>query len=365
MTSTLGQEARTSPPASRPDRRAGLTFKNKLGRLDLKYSPYLYVAPFFVLFAVVGLFPLVYTFVVSLNDWNLLSGPGEWVGFGNFAKELHDELFWNSLFNTISIFLLSSVPQIIAATFIAVVLDQNLRARTFWRMGVLIPYVVTPVAVALIFSNMFSPDGGLVNHLLALVGLDPIAWKLDTLPSHLAIASMVNFRWTGYNALILLAAMQAVPRDLYESAELDGAGSVRRFFSITLPSIRPTMIFVILTSTIGGLQIFTEPRLYDAASVTGGGAHRQFQTTVLYLWEMAFQRQNFGRAAAIAWILFLIIVMFGVLNFLISRRIASADTRITSRQAKRKVATSGTDTAKTDPVRADTANTAAVKTDTR
>ena len=363
MTRTLGPETPTSPPASRPDRGAGLTFKNKLSHLDVKYSPYLYVAPFFLLFATVGLFPLVYTFVVSLNYWNLLSGPGQWVGFGNFVKEFHDELFWNSLFNTISIFLLSSVPQVIAATFIAVVLDQNLRARTFWRMSVLIPYVVTPVAVALIFSNMFSPEGGLVNHLLALIGVDPIAWKLDTLPSHLAIASMVNFRWTGYNALILLAAMQAVPRDLYESAELDGAGSMRRFFSITLPSIRPTMIFVILTATIGGLQIFTEPRLYDAASVTGGGAHRQFQTTVLYLWEMAFQRQNFGRAAAIAWILFLIIVMFGLVNFLISRRIASADSRVVSKRAKRKLQTPGTPTPSTVTASPDTADAGIAETD--
>jgi len=344
MTRTLGPDAPTSPPATRPDRAAGLTFRNKLSHLDVKYSPYLYVAPFFVLFALVGLFPLVYTFVVSLNNWNLLSGPGEWVGFGNFVKEFNDELFWNSLFNTMSIFLLSSIPQLIAATFIAAVLDQNLRARTFWRMSVLIPYVVTPVAVALIFSNMFSQEGGLVNHLLTLIGMDPIAWKLDTLPSHLAIAGMVNWRWTGYNALILLAAMQAVPRDIHESAALDGAGSVRRFFSITVPSIRPTMIFVIITATIGGLQIFTEPRLYDAASVTAGGAHRQFQTTVLYLWEMAFQRQNFGRAAAIAWILFVIIVLFGVVNFLISRRIASSESRVISKRAKRKLDRQTTDT---------------------
>jgi cellobiose transport system permease protein len=344
MTPTLGPDAPTSPPATRPDRAAGLTFRNKLSHLDVKYSPYLYVAPFFVLFALVGLFPLVYTFVVSLNNWNLLSGPGEWVGFGNFVKEFNDELFWNSLFNTMSIFLLSSIPQLIAATFIAAVLDQNLRARTFWRMSVLIPYVVTPVAVALIFSNMFSQEGGLVNHLLTLIGMDPIAWKLDTLPSHLAIAGMVNWRWTGYNALILLAAMQAVPRDIHESAALDGAGSVRRFFSITVPSIRPTMIFVIITATIGGLQIFTEPRLYDAASVTAGGAHRQFQTTVLYLWEMAFQRQNFGRAAAIAWILFVIIVLFGVVNFLISRRIASSESRVISKRAKRKLDRQTTDT---------------------
>jgi cellobiose transport system permease protein len=345
MTRTLGPQAPPSPPAIRTNRRANLTFKNKLGRLDVKYSPYLYVAPFFVLFALVGLFPLVYTFVVSLNNWNLLSGPGEWVGFGNFVKEFNDPLFWNSLFNTISIFLLSSIPQLIAATFIAAVLDQNLRTKTFWRMSVLIPYVVTPVAVALIFSNMFSEEGGLVNHVLSLIGLDPIAWKLDTLPSHIAIASMVNWRWTGYNALILLAAMQAVPRDIHESAALDGAGSLRRFFSITLPSIRPTMIFVILTATIGGLQIFTEPRLYDATSVTGGGAHRQFQTTVLYLWEMAFQRQNFGRAAAIAWILFVIIVLFGVLNYMISQRIASSESRAISKRRKRKLDRYNTDKA--------------------
>lgn len=344
MTQTLDQEAPATPPPVRRDRGSGLTFKNKLSRLDVLVSPYLYVAPFFLLFGLVGLFPLVYTFVVSLNNWNLLSGPGEWVGFGNFVREFNDPLFWNSLFNTVSIFLLSSIPQIICATFIAAVLDQNLRAKTFWRMSVLIPYVVTPVAVSLIFSNMFSQEGGLVNHLLALIGMDPIAWKLETLPSHLAIAGMVNWRWTGYNALILLAAMQAVPRDIHESAALDGAGSVRRFFSITLPSIRPTMIFVILTATIGGLQIFTEPRLYDAASVTGGGAHRQFQTTVLYLWEMAFQRQNFGRAAAIAWILFVIIVMFGLLNFMISRRIASAESHGMSRRARRRLDRSREDT---------------------
>ena len=120
---------------------------------------------------------------------------------------------------------------------------------------------------------------------------------------------MVNWRWTGYNALILLAAMQAVPRDLYESAALDGAGAARRFFSITIPSIRPTLIFVIITATIGGLQIFTEPRLFDAVDRRRHRRHdRQFQTTVLYLWEMAFFRRDFGEASAIAWLLFLLIV---------------------------------------------------------
>lgn len=342
-TATTREEPPAVPvaPASASRRgrgpRAGLTFAQRLSRFDVKASPYFYVAPFFVLFGLVGLFPLVYTFVVSLNNWNLLTGPGDWVGFKNYASELSDPFFWNSLFNTLSIFLLSAIPQLIAAVFIAAILDQNLRARTFWRMSVLLPYVVTPVAVTLIFSSAFDEKYGLINNMLQAVGLHPVMWKTETFPSHVAIASMVNWRWTGYNALILLAAMQAVPRDIHESAALDGAGSFRRFFSITLPSIRPTMIFVIVTATIGGLQIFTEPKLFNPSSAVPGGPQRQYQTTVLYLWDMAFNRQNFGKASAIAWLLFLLIVIFGVLNFLISRRIASTEARVHRRRTARRL----------------------------
>lgn len=335
-TTAAGREQRRTAR----DARRALTFGQKLSRFDVKASPYLYIAPFFILFGLVGLFPLVYTFVVSLNKWNLLTGPGEWVGLGNYVAELNDPFFWNSLFNTVSIFLLSAIPQLIGAVLIAAILDQNIRAKTFWRMSVLIPYVVTPVAVTLIFSSAFDEKYGLINNLLQSVHLSPINWKTETFPSHVAIASMVNWRWTGYNALILLAAMQAVPRDLHESAALDGAGAFRRFFSITLPSIRPTMIFVIITATIGGLQIFTEPKLFNPSSAVPGGPQRQYQTTVLYLWDMAFNRQNFGKASAIAWLLFLIIVAFGVLNFLISRRIASTESRMGAKRTARRLAAS-------------------------
>ncbi len=328
MTTTLNRPAKPATIKPKP------TFRQRLNVFDVKASPYLYIAPFFILFALVGLFPLIYTFVVSLFDWHLLKGQGDFVGLQNFTEVLQDRFFWNSLFNTVSIFLLSAIPQLAVALFLAAMLDQNLRARTFWRMSVLLPYIVTPVAVAMIFTNMFGEQYGLINNVLGNFGLDPVMWKSETLPSHIAIATMVNWRWTGYNALILLAAMQAVPRDLYESAALDGAGAFRRFFSITLPSIRPTMVFVVITSTIGGLQIFTEPRLFDPA--TAGGSQRQFQTTVLYLWEMAFQRQNFGKASTIAWLLFLIIVLFGVINYLISRRIATADAAKPSRAARRR-----------------------------
>lgn len=317
MTTTLNRPAASSPTGTKPKP----TFRQRLNIFDVKASPYLYIAPFFILFALVGLFPLGYTFFVSLFDWHLLKGQGDFVGLQNFTEVLQDRFFWNSLFNTMSIFLLSTIPQLAVALTIAAILDQNLRAKTFWRMSVLLPYIVTPVAVALIFANMFGEQYGLINNILESFGIERIMWMEETLPSHIAIATMVNWRWTGYNALILLAAMQAVPRDIYESSAIDGAGPFRRFFSITLPSIRPTMIFVVITATIGGLQIFTEPKLYDPR--TAGGTGKQFQTTVLYLWEMAFQRNNFGKAATIAWLLFLIIILFGILNYLISRRIAT------------------------------------------
>ena len=124
-----------------------LTFRQRLSRFDVKASPYAYIAPFFILFGVIGLFPLVYTFVVSFNDWDLLKGPGEWVGFQNYLDVLTDRFFWNSIGNTLSIFFLSAIPQLFFALVIAAVLDQNLKGRTFWRMSVLLPYVVSPVAV--------------------------------------------------------------------------------------------------------------------------------------------------------------------------------------------------------------------------
>ncbi len=289
----------------------------------MRLSPYLFISPFFILFLIVGLFPLAYTAFVSVHDWGLISGQGAFVGFQNYADVLQQPRFLTALRNTFSIFLLSSIPQVIAAIAIAAVLDQNIRAKTFWRMGVLLPYVVAPVAVSLIFSKLFADQSGMINQILGMVGLDPIRWHADVLASHVAIASMVNFRWTGYNALIFLAAMQAVPRDLYEAAIIDGANRVRTFFSITIPMLRPTVIFVIITSTIGGLQIFDEPRLFD--QLGQGGADRQWMTLTMYLYETGWGAQkSFGRASAIAWLLFLIIVVIGVVNFSITRRIAAS-----------------------------------------
>ena len=308
---------RTEPP---PRRRVG--FSQRLGRWDVKLSPYLYISPFFVFFALVGAFPLVYTAYVSVHEWNLLGGQGEFVGLENFAAVVAQPVFWKSVANTFSIFALSAIPQLALAVTIAALLDQNLRAATFWRMGVLVPYVVAPVAVSMIFGRMFADQYGLINALLGVVGLDPVGWHSDRFASHLAIATMVNFRWTGYNSLILLAAMQAVPRELYEAAVIDGAGRVRQFVSVTIPQIRATMVFVVITATIGGMQIFDEVRMFDAMGL--GGPSKNWMTTVLYLYDVAWGNQkNFGRAAAVAWLLFLLIVIIGLINFFLTTRIAT------------------------------------------
>ena len=324
--------------SSGPTVRAGarrlshLTWRERLGRWDLRASPYGYIAPFFILFGIVGLFPLMYTAYVSVHDWDLIGGQGEFLGLENYAFVLGRPIFWTSLGNTISIFLLSTVPQIAIALVLASLLDANIRAKTFWRMGVLLPYVIAPVAVTLIFSRLFADGSGFVNALIGFLGAEPIGWHRDSLPAHVAIATMVNFRWTGFNTLVLLAAMQAIPRDLYEAAIIDGAGRVRQFWSVTVPSVRPTIVFVAITSTIGGLQIFDEARLYDTQGL--GGNSGQWKTITLYLYELGWSQQRLGRAAAVAWLLFLLIVVFALVSNWLSRKIASGDDPVAVSRAR-------------------------------
>lgn len=318
MTATDSRpQTRAEAPTPPPRQPRVLSFSQRLSKWDLKISPYLYISPFFIMFAVVGLFPIGYTAVISFMDWDLVRNSGTFVGFDQYIWILTQPHFWTALRNTFSIFLLSTIPQLLLAIFIAAVLDRNIRAKTFWRMSVLLPFVVAPVAVGLIFTAIFADNFGLVNTWLQNLGLEGIPWHKDPFWSHVAIATMVNYRWTGYNALILLAAMQAVNRDYYEAATVDGAGPVRQFFAITVPSLRPTLIFVIITSTIGGLQIFDEPRVFDQFG--RGGAGQQWLTIALYLYDIGWGQWNFGRAAAMAWILFLIIIAIGLLNLLITR----------------------------------------------
>lgn len=314
----------SSPPAQPAPRPSAL--RTRLYRFDLKGSPYLYIAPFFLLFAAFGLFPLGYTAWVSLFDWGLLDETHTFVGLDNYRELLADEHFWNAVGNTFSILVLSTVPQLLLAIGLAHLLNLRLRGQTFFRLGLLLPNVTSVVAVAVIFSQLFGRDFGLINWVLAELGAGRIDWQAGTATSHIAISVMIMWRWTGYNALIYLAAMQAVPRELYESATVDGASAFTQLRSITIPMIRPTIVFTVMVSTIYGLQIFAEPQLFGGGGPTGitGGTDRQFQTLSLYLYEHGFRGGfEFGYGSAVAWVMFVIIVLAATVNFLLIRRIRS------------------------------------------
>lgn len=285
---------------------------------------YAFLSPFFILFGIFGLLPILFTVYVSFFNWDLL-GTQEWVGFNNYIELFQDSRFYQSLGNTISIFLLSSVPQLISALLLAIVLNsKSLKLRTFWRAVILFPFITSTVAVAVVFGAMFADNGGMMNWALGFLGIGPVAWHADALAGQIVIAMMVNWRWTGYNTLIFLAALQSIPAELYEAAEMDGASKISQFFNITIPQIRPTIFFTVVTSTIGGLQIFAEPMQFGGGNY-GGGSDGQFSTMTLFLFDQAFAQLRLGYSSAIAIGLFLIIAIIAGINFLASSKLVKAD----------------------------------------
>ncbi|MFI5533365.1 carbohydrate ABC transporter permease [Kitasatospora sp. NPDC051853] len=324
--------ATPAPPATAPENppkalrtvkppAAPSSWRSRLYRLDLKAAPYAYVAPFFLCFAAFGLIPLVWTGWLSLHQVDLLTPDVmEWRGFGNYTRLWDSEQFWTALRNTFTIGVLSTVPQLLMALGLAHLLNYRLRGRGFLRVAVLAPYATSIAAATLVFVQLFNPDYGVVNWALSAVGVERTDWFADTWPSQIAISTIVTWRWTGYNALIYLAAMQAVPKDLYEAASLDGASRWQQFTRITIPSIRPTILFTIIVSTIGATQLFGEPMLFGGGVGVSGGSAHQYQTLSLYLYELGWPSRQLGRASAVAWTMLLILLLIGAVNYLIARR---------------------------------------------
>jgi len=285
-------------------------------------SGYLYISPFFILFGVFGLFPIVFTAFISFHKWDIL-GTREYVGFRNYELLFTDPLFWKSLGNTFSIWVISTLPQLFMALVIAFVLNQAfLKGKQFFRLSVFLPNITSVVAVAIIFDSIFGHHYGILNYFLSLFGVENINWEGTYIGTHIAIATMVMWRWVGYNSIIYLSALQSIPKDLYEAATIDGASKIQQFFTITIPMIRPMILFTVILSTIGGMQIFAEPQIFSG---DGGGALDQGLTLTLYLYEEAFVRNSFGYASSLAWVLFIIIVLFSLVNMFITNRIKSAD----------------------------------------
>ena len=277
------------------------------------------ISPFYFLYLIFGIFPILYTSYMAFFNWDPL-GEKIFIGLGNFTNLLADDTLWKALRNTLSIWVLGTIPQLALALYMATLLNRTrLRFSGFWRSAILIPNVTSVLAIAVIFSSLYGRDFGLINYALSFFGIDKINWMNGTFSSHVEIATMIIWRWTGYNALIYLAAMQSIPKELYESAQLDGANAWEQFKFITLPGIRNVLIFTVTMSTIGGLQTFNEP--YILGGVTGGN-DKQFYTLAMFLYEEAFRKFQFGYGAAIGIFIFFCVVIFAITNASIASKIA-------------------------------------------
>ena len=285
----------------------------------LEYWPqYLAISPFYVLFAVFGLFPVLFSLYLSFHRWSGL-GEREFVGLDQYRFLIKDDTFYLSLWNTLVIWVMSTVPMLTLALVIAAVLHSVTRGKGFYRMAYFIPNVTSVVAMAILFKMLFSSNFGLINVFLEAVSLPTYPWSNTPWGIKVAIASLMTWQWVGYNAIIYLAGLQTIPGHVYEAAKVDGAGAIHTFFLITVPLLRPVILFTVVISTITGLQSFTEAQVMTGSNAANapnsGGPGQGGLTMVLYFYQQAFSYNDYGYGAAIAWGIFVIVGVFTVINW--------------------------------------------------
>ncbi len=298
---------------------AGSTSSRPSWRLSPKYLPYLLVSPFLVLFLVFGLFPLAFSLYLAFQTWEPTAGLSsmKFVGLGNFAFAITDEWFLKSLGNTAWLALASGVPQHVIAIPLAYFIHTSFkRTRNAVIGAYFLPYITSTVAIAMMFGTLFSTDYGMINvalHVLSgLPGLgwftsgEPIDWLNRAENVKPAVAIVVFWRYIGFNTVLYLAALQTIPRDIYEAAKMDGARRLQQFFYIALPSLKPMIYFGVTLSVIGGLQLFEEPFILTGGR---GGTDQAGMTTAMYLYRTAFEFNDFGLASALSWMFFVVVAL--------------------------------------------------------
>ena len=286
-------------------------------RLSPRWAPYFFISPFLVLFAVFGVFPLLFSLHLAFQSWEPTSGLDSmsFVGLENFAFALQDEWFWKSLKNTLWLAVVSGAPQHLVAIPLAVFIHHSFKHLRDGVIGAyFLPYITSTVAIAIMFSSLFSKDFGLVNAMLhAAFGSEHVDWLGQAENIKPAIAFVVFWRYLGFNVVLYLAALQTIPKDLYEAATMDGAGRWQQFWHITLPNLKPMIFFGVTLSVIGGLQLFEEPFILTGGR---GGVDQSGMTSAVYLYRMAFDFNDFGGASAMSWLLFAVVA---VLTWLTNR----------------------------------------------
>ena len=277
-------------------------------RSEQNSAAYVFLAPALIVIGVFFLLPVLVALVLSLTDFDIYAvaslSNARFVGFGNYVRLLHTPDFWRGLWNTLYFALVGGPLSIVVSLGAALLVNAKVvRFRGFFRTALFAPFVTTLVAVAIVWRYLYHPQYGILNYLLGRVGIHPIDWLGDphwAMPAIILMAVWKNF---GYNMLIFIAGLQAIPEDLYEAAELDGANAWQRFRSVTLPMLGPTLVFVAVITMIGYFQLFAEPYV-----MTRGGPLRATTSLVLLMYEEGFRWWRMGYAAALAFVLFVVIM---------------------------------------------------------
>jgi len=270
--------------------------------------PYLFISPFFILFAIFLLYPTVYSFYLSFFKWNG-TGPKLYVGLLNYINLFANRPFKQSLMNGAIIFLEYVPSMTLLALILASLLNSKyLKLQGVFRTFIFLPYVTATVAVAFSFQLLLDKKYGLVNLFLGFFGTEPIGWLNTPNLARICLSSLVTWRWLGYNMVILLAGLQNIPLELYEAAKIDGATPTQSFFRITLPLMKPMLLFCILLSTVGTFSLFEEPYILFLGS-RGAGPMDATLTPVVYLYQTGFRYLHFGSASSIAYALFIILFL--------------------------------------------------------
>ncbi|MEO8391628.1 MAG: sugar ABC transporter permease [Chloroflexota bacterium] len=278
-------------------------------------APYIYIAPFFISFALFGLYPLLFSLQLSFSDYKI-GKPITWVGLANFQKVLADPLFWLSLKNVVLLWLGSLPIQLVLGFTIAWMLNSvTKRIRGFMSGAFYLPVITNLVAVALVFRLMFDDKYGIINHFLTLFGLPPPAWMTTSQWAPLTTVILIIWKGLGWYVVYILAALQSVEKVYYEAAKIDGANALQVIRYVTLPSIRPILLFLVTLGTIAGLQIFTEPFVLFQSSPTLGGPESSVLTPTIYIYAQGFKYLKFGNASAMAVVLGIIIIGLSAVQF--------------------------------------------------
>lgn len=279
-----------------------------------KTTTVLFISPYLAHFALFVGFPVLFSIVLVFHKWDIIS-PMQWAGLAHFQKLAQDRLFWQALLNT-GVFLVLHIPlQLIVALFLAVQLNSRIRLRAVWRAIFFMPVIVSGVVVSILWDKLYAQDTGIINKLLAVVGIDSIGWLVDPLFAMPSIALMATWKNVGLYIVLFLVGLQSVPKQLYEAADIDGANGWQKFYHITLPIINPTVILVLILSTIGGFSLFIEPYI-----MTGGGPMNKTLSALLYIYKQAFFFYHMGYAATLG-LAFALLVMTVVF---IQRRIVES-----------------------------------------